>query len=197
MPVLRGDPSPKFQLNDVGLPVVKFEKETVSELAVLEKLAVGAMECVMLTVSEEGGQTPLEIVQTKVLVPILRPATVGFEIFGSETLPLPTSVLQVPEPIPGMFPERVENVSQAIASIPASAGVGISSRVMVTVSAEDGHTPLEMVHEKELLPVPMPAKAEVGLPGVAAEPLPVIIAQFPEPTEGVFAAKVEASAQST
>ena len=74
--------------------------------------------------------------------------------------------------------------------------VGFSSRVIVTVSLESGHTPLLIVHTKVLAPTVNPVTPEVGELGIVTVALPAITVHVPDPTDGVLPARVAVVAHS-
>src|SRR5580765_2541457 len=96
--------------------------------------AVGDASRVITTVSVEGGQLALLIVQTNVLAPTLRFVTPEAGSAGVATLAVPDITLHAPEPTVGAFPASVALVEQTVKSGPATAVVGDASRVITTVS---------------------------------------------------------------
>jgi hypothetical protein len=73
---------------------------------------------------------------------------------------------------------------------PASAVVGASSRVMLTVSLVVAQTPLEIIHSKVFAPTLKPVTPEVGEPGEVTAALPARTVQEPVPTDGALPANV-------
>ena len=68
----------------------------------------------MVTVSLEGEQAPLLIVQTNILAPTLRPVTPDVGLDGVVTEPLPAITVHVPVPTVGVLPARVAVVKQTV-----------------------------------------------------------------------------------
>jgi hypothetical protein len=78
----------------------------------------------MITVSGEFGQVPKDVVQTKVLTPLLNPVTVELLIVLVVMAPVPVITVHTPNPIAGEFPLSVAVFVQMVWSGPALAGVG-------------------------------------------------------------------------
>ena len=68
---------------------------------------VGAAVLVMITVSAEGAQVPLLIVQRNVLAPTPRPVTVLVGLAGVAIVPVPLTKLQTPLPLTAVLPASV------------------------------------------------------------------------------------------
>jgi archaellin len=151
---------------------------------------VGDALLVTKTVSLDGGQLALLIVQTNVLTPTDSPVTAEVGLPGVVTLALPAITVHTPVPTVGALPARAAVVEQTVWSGPALAVVGEASRVIATVSVEDPHEPLLTVHLKRFGPTPRAVTVDVGLPGVVIVPEPLTRLQVPVPTEGVFPARV-------
>ena len=75
-------------------------------------------------------------------------------------------------------------LTQSVCTVPALAGVGKRSRTMFTRSEEAGHTPLETVHKKLFVPVPIPESADTAELNVVITAVPTVKDQDPVPTEG-------------
>lgn len=144
----------------------------------------------IVTVSSEDGQVPLLIVQTNELVPTLRLVTPDVGLPGVVTEALPAITVHVPVPTVGVLPASVAAVAHTVWSGPAFEVVGDASLVIVTVSADDGHVALLIVHTKEFGPTESPVTPEAGLPGVVIEAPPAITVHAPVPTEGELPASV-------
>jgi hypothetical protein len=69
---------------------------------------------VNVTVSLDGGQLRLLIVQTNVLAPTLRPVTADEGSPGVVTFALPARTVHVPEPTVGELPANVAVVEQTV-----------------------------------------------------------------------------------
>ena len=67
---------------------------------------------------------------------------------------------------------------------------GKALTAIVIIAAEEGHTPLEMVQSKTLLPIPNPVMVVFAKVGVVIAPLPDNKFQTPLPTAGTLAAIV-------
>ena len=68
---------------------------------------VGAAVLVMITLSAEGAQVPLLIVQRNVLAPIPRPVTVLVGLVGVVIVPVPLTKVQTPLPLTAVLPANV------------------------------------------------------------------------------------------
>src|SRR5437867_12844731 len=100
----------------------------------------------MVTVSRDGEQTPLLIVQTNVFAPVDKPVTPEVGEPGVVTVALPAITVHTPLPTEGVLPARVAVAEQTVWSDPAFDVVGDSSRVIVTVSLDGGPTAFLVVH---------------------------------------------------
>jgi len=138
----------------------------------------------------------LLMVHTNVFAPTESPVTPDVGFPGVVTELPPAITVQVPAPVVGVFPARFVDVEQTVTSGPALATVGDASRVIVTVSLDEGHVPLLMVHTKVFAPTLNPVTPEVGLPAVVTDALPTITVQAPVPTAGAFPARVALVAQT-
>ena len=136
------------------------------------------------------GQLPLVIVQTKVFIPKLNPVTPEFAEEGVVTTPVPAITDHEPVPTTGVLPASVAEVVQTVWSIPASATVGETRRLIETSSEDDAQTPFEIVQRSTFIPKLNPVTPEVGEVGVVTIPVPEITVHIPVPTIGVFAARV-------
>src|SRR5258708_14141910 len=145
---------------------------------------VGDASRVITTVSFEGGQLKLLIVQTNMLAPTERPVTPDVGFPGVVTLPDPPSTVHAPVPTFGVLPARVAVVAQTVSSGPAFAAVGDSSRVIVTLSFDGGQDPFVTVQTKVLVPTERPVTPDVRSPGVVTLAVPVITVHAPVPTVG-------------
>lgn len=143
------------------------------------------------TVSTEGGQEPLVMVQANMLLPGERPVTDEVGELTEVMVPLPDTSDQVPVPIEGVLPEKLVLLEQMAWSRPALAVVGNASVLITTVSRDGGQTPLAMVHTKMLLPTLRPVTDEVGELMFPIAPVPAISVQVPVPVPGVLAAKAD------
>ena len=153
---------------------------------------VGAASRVIETLSFDGGHDPLVTVQTKVLPPTERPVTPDDGSAGVVTLPDPASTVHAPVPTVGVLPARVAIVKQTVSSGPALAVVGGASRVITTVSFDEGQLAFVIVQTNAFAPTERPVTPEVGSPGVVTLPVPVRTVHAPVPTDGVLAANVAA-----
>ena len=80
----------------------------------------------MVILSNDAAQTPLEIVQLKILFPTERPDTPDVGEVALLKVPVPEMTVQIPEPIKGAFPFNAATVLQIVWSVPAVAVVGIA-----------------------------------------------------------------------
>lgn len=140
----------------------------------------------MLSVSIDGGQAPLLIVQVNEDGPsgTLERPELGLE--GVAIVPPPVKIAHKPEPIAGRFPLRLMEESHMAMSGPAKAGVGGRSRTMVTVSLLGGQTPLVIDQMKTLVPAPSAEMFVLGPAGVAMLPEPENKYQSPVPIKGAL-----------
>ena len=83
----------------------------------------------ILTVSNDAGQVPFEIVHTNVFKPVDIPATAVEGEPGVDTIPLPVITDQLPEPMIGVLPFKVEDDVQIVESNPALEIVGNASTI--------------------------------------------------------------------
>jgi hypothetical protein len=156
----------------------------------------GGVSRLMTISSVEGGQLPLLIVHRITLVPNDSPVTVVFGSPGAVMTPEPETNDHAPDPTAGVFPASVAEAVQIIWSGPALATVGRLSLVITTPSVEGGQAPLLIVQMKIFGPGPRPVIPLPGWDGFAMDPLPERSVQIPEPTAGVFPARVAESAHT-
>src|ERR1051325_3976428 len=150
---------------------------------------VGDASRVIVTLSLEAGQLALLIVQTKVFAPTERPVTPDVGSPGEVTFALPVITVPTPVPAGAALPASVVVVEQTVSSGPAFALVGASSRVITTVSLDEGQLALVIVQTNALAPTESPVTPEVGSPGVVTLALPVITVHTPVPTDAVLPAR--------
>src|SRR5205823_329104 len=143
---------------------------------------VGFWSRIIVTVSLDGGQEALEIVQTNVFAPTVKPVTPDVGSLAVVTVALPAITVHAPVPTVGVLPASVAVVAQTVSSDPAFAVVGDSSRVIVTVSLEAGHVPLVIDHTNVLAPTDNAVTPDVGELGVVTVALPAITVHAPVPT---------------
>src|SRR5258707_8980420 len=85
---------------------------------------VGASSRIIVTVSLDGVQTPLLIVQTNVFAPTESPVTPEVRSAGVVTSDVPAKTVHAPVPTVGVLPARVAVVEQTVWSEPAFDAVG-------------------------------------------------------------------------
>ena len=103
----------------------------------------------------------------------------------------PETIAHTPVPTVGVLAESVADVLHTDWSGPALAVVGNTSKLIVTVSLDDGHAPLEIVHCKMYVePDVSPVTVVVGELGLVIFAIPEIIVHTPVPIVGVLAASV-------
>jgi MFS superfamily sulfate permease-like transporter len=107
---------------------------------------VGFASTLIVTKSSEGEQVPFEILHLKTFAPTLNPVTADVGKFTFVIVPVPETKDQVPVPVVGVFPVKLDELAQIVWSIPALAVVGGGSTVMVTKSVDAGQVPLVIVH---------------------------------------------------
>jgi len=159
---------------------------------------VGRSATLIMTVSTEFGQTPLEIVQVNVSdEPIVKPVMPEIGLAGAVTIDKPPITAQRPLPIVGVFPAKVDVVTlHRFWSGPAAAVVEFWSTLITTVSISLEQAPLEIVQVNvSEEPGVNPVTVEVELDGVVTVDEPKITAHAPVPVTGVFPAKVVVVAQ--
>lgn len=151
---------------------------------------VGMASTVIVTVSREGGQEPLVMVQMKRLAPTPRPVTAVFGKVAPLMVPLPDSSVHKPEPVTGVLPKSESAEMHMVLLTPALAWVGGASTLIRTVSREGGQVPLTIVHTNVFVPMPRPDTEEVGELTELMKPDPETSVQVPEPLVGVLPLKV-------
>jgi hypothetical protein len=145
---------------------------------------------VITTVSVDEGQLALLIVQTNVFAPTERPVTAEVGLPGVVTLALPAITVHTPVPTVGALLARAAVVEQTVWSGPALAVVGAASRVMTTVSLDEGQLAFVIVQTNVLVPTERPVTPDVGSPALVTFALPAITVHAPVPTDGVLPARV-------
>src|ERR1051326_5954585 len=144
----------------------------------------------MTTVSPDEGQLALLIVQTNVFTPTLRFVTPEVGLPELVTFALPAITVHAPVPTDGALPARVLVVEQTVSSGPAFAVVGEASRVITTVSLDEGQLAFVIVQTNVLVPTERPVTPDVGSPALVTFALPAITVHAPVPTDGVLPARV-------
>ncbi len=88
----------------------------------------------------------------------------------------------------GLLPDKVVLAveAQMVWLEPATAVVGKSSRCMLIVLVDEGHTPLLIVHANTFTPTPKPLMPVVSKVGVTMVAVPDKTVQLPVPMAGVF-----------
>ena len=138
----------------------------------------------------DGAHTPLEMVQTKVLVPVIKLLTLELFSVGVVTLDPPAITVHSPVPTTGELPVKVEVDVHKFCEGPTVDIVGISSTYNVTLETEARHGALEIVHSKIFVPKPKPVIVVFGEVGLVIVPLPETKVHNPVPTVGVLAVMV-------
>ena len=75
---------------------------------------VGLGSTLIVTSSNVGVQTPLEIVQRKTFAPTDKPVTVELDVAGEVIVPVPEISVQLPVPTMGTFPASVAEDEQMV-----------------------------------------------------------------------------------
>src|SRR6266852_2793376 len=104
--------------------------------------AMPSVSRLIVTVSLDGGHDAFVIVHTNVFAPLDSPVTPDVGFPGAVTDALPAITVHAPVPTVGVFPARVVVGPHTVWSGPASAVVGASPRITLTVSLHAVHTPL-------------------------------------------------------
>lgn len=149
------------------------------------------------TVSLDGAHGPLEIVQTKVVTPVLNPVTAEEGLEGVLTLPLPAITVQAPVPEIAESPASTALVVQTCWSVPALATVGGANLLIVTVSADDPHDVVVIVQTKVFVPTLSPVTPEAGSVGADTVPPPARTLHVPDPEVGALAARLADAEQTS
>ena len=150
----------------------------------------------IVTVSLDEGHDALLIVQTNEFAPTLKPVTPDDGLPGVVTEAPPAITVHTPVPSVGVLPARLAVAAQTPKSAPAFAVVGDWSRVIMTVSLDDGQVPLLIVHTKIFTPTLMPVTPDAGFAGVVTDAPPPATVQVPVPTEGVLPDNAAVAAQT-
>ena len=150
----------------------------------------------MDTVSVDGVQTPFEIVQTNIFVPIPNPVTVVAGSVEFVIVAVPEINVHNPDPTIGVFPVKLEADEQIVESNPAFETVGKSNLKIVIESNESAHVPFEIVHTNVFVPTLNAVIPEVGDVGVVGVAEPTTTVHNPVPTTGVFPASVAVVVQT-
>ena len=109
-------PVPETTLQDP--PVAAVAAKVVELLQIVWSIpefgVIGFASTSMLTSSNEGVQTPFEIVHLKVLVPVDNPDTEVFARFAFANVPVPEMTVHTPLPTVGALPLSVVTVAQMV-----------------------------------------------------------------------------------
>jgi len=136
------------------------------------------------------------MVHTNWFDPLLKPVTGLFEEAGVVTEDVPVTTVHTPVPVIGVLALRVAVLAHTVCTVPALETVGETSPIMVTVLADVGHTPLEIVHTKLFVPLLNPVTVLFGEAGFVTEDVPVTTVHKPVPVIGVLALSVAVLAHS-
>ena len=140
---------------------------------------------------EEEAHTPLEIVHTKVFVPVIKLVTAEVLSVGVVTLDPPAITVHKPVPTVGAFAFKVNMEAHKFCEDPAFEVVGTSSTISAMVELDAVQGRFEIVHAKILTPKPNPVIVVFGEVGFVIVPEPPIKVHKPVPTVGVFADMME------
>ena len=141
-------------------------------------------------VSRVEAQEPLLTTHSIEFIPMAKPVTVDVGLVFEVTVEPPVNTFQIPFPIAGTMPVRVELVEHIFWSVPAFAADGFASTFIKIVSRLDGQTPLLTTHSILLSPIVNPPTVEVALVFVVTTEPPVKTFHIPVPIAGLVAAKV-------
>jgi hypothetical protein len=75
---------------------------------------VGFASTLIVIKSSEGGQVPFEIRHLKIFAPMLNPVTTDDGEFGDEGIPVPETKDQVPVPVVGVFPVKLDELAHIV-----------------------------------------------------------------------------------
>ena len=109
--------------------------------------------------------------------------------------PEPVIRLHCPLPVNGTFANNESLPAHNVLSLPATAAVGIESTWITTVSNDDGHTPLDILHSKIFTGDVIPVTALVGEVVLETIPLPDNTDHTPFPVSGTLAFSEEEELQ--
>jgi hypothetical protein len=154
---------------------------------------VGKASIFITTVSFDTGQTPLEIVHVRVSEePTVKPVIPEVAPPGVVTVDAPDITAQTPDPVIGVFPANVEEVTlQSVWSAPADAAVGNELLLMITSSKDAVQAPLLIVHRKvDEKPTDNPVIPEVAEAGVVITAEPELTVHKPVPIPATLPANV-------
>jgi hypothetical protein len=157
---------------------------------------VGGTSLFITTVEVDGGHVPLEIVHWKELTPNPKPVIPEVGEVGVVIVPLPDIKVHSPVPTIGAFPAKVAVDVQTVWVDPALETVGKGSRTTVTLTVDDGHTPLVILHWYISVPTEIPVTMVVFVKNELGEPVPETTDQLPVPIAGIFPVIVAVPAHS-
>jgi len=103
---------------------------------------------------------------------------------------VPVTTAHIPVPVTGVLALRVAVLAHTVCTVPALETVGGTSLVTVTVLADAGHTPFEIVHTNWFDPLLKPVTELFGKEVLITDAVPVITVQRPVPIAGVLALRV-------
>ena len=112
-----------------------------------------------------------------------------FSELGLAKIPLPEITDQVPIPTIAVFANKLIDELHCVESLPAIAKLGGASKLIIIVSLEVAHVPLEMLHSKIFCPIARPFTFVEEEFGIEKIPAPEIKFQVPIPISGLFANK--------
>jgi len=141
----------------------------------------------MFKVLEDDAQTPLEIVHTTVLVPVIKLVTDELFKVGVVILDPPAITVHIPVPTIGALPVKVEVEVHKFCDGPVVAIVGTSFTSIVIVEILGAQGELEIVQAKTFVPIARPVMVELGKVGEVIVPEPETSVHNPVPTVGVLA----------
>ena len=156
----------------------------------------GGVSLVIETSSKDSGQAPFAaIVHLNTFAPKPNPLTRLTASFGLVIVPVPLTKVQVPVPVKAALPFNVAVSAQTLLSIPASAMVACSCRVINTTSSFTGQLPLLTVQRNSLIPID---KLLTKVPALFASvnvPFPFTKVHVPLPITGTVALNVALESQ--
>ena len=126
------------------------------------------------------------MVHWKTFVPVEIPVTPLVGELGVVITPVPETKVQTPFPITGVLPDKVAVPAQIVCVKPALDTVGNGSLITVTLTVDEGQTPLVILHWYISVPTEIPETDVVLVKNELGEPVPETTDQLPVPIAGTL-----------